>query len=373
MPYLDYAATTPIDSRILPLLQELSSQPLNPSSLHQSGQKARRLLENARQSIAANIGLHDPSTIVFTSTATESANLALRGLCNPATKRVVASSTNEHSCISETLEALEKEALIELNHFPVNEDGIMCFPTEPVPHLFAFCMMHVNNETGVIQSVAKAKEFKAKSNTHWVCDLSQSLGKLPVQVDEMGADLVLLSGHKIYGPPGIACLAGPMVPKLRPIIIGGPQEDNRRAGTPGVALAVCFAKALEFSLQDQQQRKTTLIQLEQTLLNLLGAMGLQFRLNGSNTERVPGFINISVEGHEGIDLVIALDQQGIQVSPGAACSTGVVAVSPVLKGMFPQDVKRAAGGVRISMSHQTTPEDVRTFVEGLSAICQRGK
>lgn len=374
MPYFDYAATTPLDPRIAPLLQELSSQPLNPSSLHQSGQKARRLLEAARASIAQHIGLHDPTQIIFTSSATESANLALRGLCSGNGEPVkIASSTNEHSCISETLESLEKEGLIELEIWPVNEEGKMQFPQQPVPQLKAFCMMHVNNETGVLQPVEQAKAFREKSSALWVCDASQSLGKIPIELNQLGADLLLLSGHKIYGPAGIACLAGPAVAKLRPLIIGGPQEDNRRAGTPSVALAVCFAKALELAVEEQQLRREKLLQLEKYFFEALHETGLQYNLNGSQKDRVAGFFNISLPNREGIDLVIALDQRGVHVSPGAACSTGVVAVSPVLKGMFPADVSRAAGGVRITLSHLTTTDEVARLVKELASICQKRK
>lgn len=370
MPYFDYAATTPLDPRVAELFLELSSQALNPSSLHQSGQKARRLLEAARQSIASNIGLHDPTTLIFTASATESANLALRGLCKPHEKTLIASSANEHSCISETLEVLQKEELAEVISWPVNEVGQMQFPLEPTTGLTAFCMMHVNNETGVIQYVAQAKDYKDRTNSRWICDLSQSLGKIPVNVSELGADLVLLSAHKIYGPHGIGCLAGPAVPKLRPMIVGGPQEDNRRAGTQGVALAACFAKALELAIDEQQKRRAQLVELEELFFKELAVTGIEFVLNGSQTNRLPGFFNLSFGNREGIDVVIALDQRGAQVSPGAACSTGVVAVSPVLRAMFPKDSVRAAGGVRISMSHKTTAEEVLTLVREIASICR---
>lgn len=365
--YFDFAATTPLDPRLVEIWKEYSALPLNPSSIHQSGQKARRLLETARERIAEALDADAPSDILFTSGATESANLALRGLVQMTSeKKRVVTSALEHSCISETLEALEKEKLIEVTEFSLTESGFIEYPQH---HVGAdiFCLMHANNETGTIQNTQRAKAFRDESKSLWVCDVSQSIGKLPVSLKAIDADLFLISAHKFYGPPGIGCLAGPGLKKLRPQIVGGPQEDNRRAGTQAVALALCFAEALEFAQKELHERTLKLDKLEAIFLDELKNNSVPFLRNGE-TPRLPGFINLSFQDREGVDLVIALDQMGFQVSPGSACSTGVVAVSPVLAAMFPSDELRAAGGLRVTLSHHTTEDEVIQLAQAITKI-----
>jgi len=368
MSYFDYAATTPMDPRLFETWQKYSQLPLNPSSVHQNGQKARRLLENARERIAASIDLENPQNILFTSGATESANLALRGLLGSKTeeKPVILTSKLEHSCIDETIEDIEKNELADVVYLPVKADGhIDLLPVEQSPQIF--CAMHANNETGVIQDIRKLKTYHEKVGGYWICDGSQSVGKIPVSVKTIGCDAFLISAHKFYGPLGIGCIAGKAVEKLRPQITGGPQEDNRRAGTQAVALALCFAEALEIAVSEMTERTKRLDDLEAYLLAKLKALERECKVNGGEP-KLSGFLNISFPGHEGIDVVIAMDQMQCSVSPGSACSTGVVAVSPVLKAMYPDDEERAAGGVRISMSHNTTEAEIDHLVQSLSKI-----
>ena len=364
--YFDYAATTPIDPRVAEGLHADMAEALNPSSTHQPGQRARRLLEDARERLAALIEAQ-PGDIVFTSGATEAANLALRGLADaPGEMLRAASSGIEHSCVHHTLRALAQSGRARIESFPVGENGRAQI-RDSAPALDMICVMHSNNETGVLQDIAAVRQRRESAGGLWLCDASQSLGKVPVSLEEIGADLLILSAHKVYGPVGIGCLAGPAVHRLVPQITGGHQENERRAGTPAVALARAFVHAAELAEARREQASARLRSLEQRLLTGLADRGIAFERNGAG-EILPGFLNLSFRGFDGADLAIALDQRGIDVSPGAACSTGVVSVSPVLEAMFPLDRERAAAGLRITMGRHSTDAEVDRLLSALESL-----
>ncbi|MCB2153919.1 cysteine desulfurase [bacterium] len=359
--YFDYAATTPMDPRVSEGLCTDLAEALNPSSIHQSGQRARRLLEDARERLGSLIGAN-PGDIIFTSGATEAANLALRGFVDSTDRPPrVASSAIEHSCVRDTVQTLAEAGRAEVIELSVQSDGRVDLPDAPVDLL---CLMHSNNETGVVQDVQMAQQWRRSTGAVWLCDASQSLGKLPIYCEELGADLVVFSSHKIYGPPGAGCLVGPLVHRLVSQLTGGPHEHERRAGTPPVALIRAFVHAAELAVGEQQERAERLRELETRLLERLSARGVAFLRNGEG-ECLPGFLNLSFAGFEGTDLTIALDQRGIDVSPGSACSTGVVSVSPVLEAMFPLDSERAAAGLRITMGHKTSEAEVDRLADAL--------
>ncbi|MDX1971260.1 MAG: aminotransferase class V-fold PLP-dependent enzyme [Candidatus Sumerlaeia bacterium] len=367
--YLDYAATTPMDSRVLSILSEYGRLALNPNSLHQAGQKARRHLERSREMIAELLGLGNASEVLFTSSATESANWILRGLKRGTETLHVSASQLEHSCITDTLEVLEKQEQCVWQHWSSNEGGQVVIPEAHNAQADVYCLMTVNNETGIRQPLDRFREWKRENSEHsiWVADCTQSAGK---ELHPTDADLAFFASHKIYGPPGIACVAGKGIRKLEPMLLGGPQEDNKRAGTPPVALAIAFAEALKLMVTEKEERKAHVREMETFFLSrVFDRLGEEFvKLNGDDSLRMRGIMNLSFAGFEGTDLVIALDQRGVQVSPGAACSTGVVSVSPILKAMYPSDSARAAGGVRFCFSHLTTKEEVSWAVDQLCAI-----
>jgi cysteine desulfurase len=367
--YFDYAATTPMDPRVGSILGEYGRLALNPNSLHQAGQKARRHLERSRETIAELLGLGNPSEVIFTSSATESANWILRGLRRGTETLRVSASLLEHSCVTDTLEVLEKQGLCEWSRWAADERGqVICSESELSP-ADVFCVMSVNNETGIRQPLGRFLEWKALHSAHsiWVADCTQSAGKEPHPTD---ADLAFFASHKMYGPPGIACVAGRGIKKLEPMLLGGPQEDNKRAGTPPVALAIAFAEALKLMVTEKEEREAQIREVESFFLSsVFDRLGDErVVLNGDDSLRMGGIVNLSFAGFEGTDLVIALDQRGVQVSPGAACSTGVVSVSPVLKAMYPGNLARAAGGVRFCFSHLTTKEEVSWGVDQLCSI-----
>lgn len=368
MPYFDHAATTPVDPRALAEFARLAPEALNASSIHAAGQRARRLLDGCRERLAAAMRLPDAADIVFTSGATEAANFALRGLAARGPRPLrVATSAIEHSCVRDTLGVLAAQGAVDLVELPVGEDGRARLEPARLAAVHLLCLMHGNNETGVIQDVAAARERRAGGRFLWLCDASQSLGKVPLDLGALEADLVILSSHKIYGPAGVGCLAGPGLGQLVPQITGGPQEDERRAGTQPVALVAAFVRAAELAVEELDARRAHLLALEEHFLAALRELGVAFQLNGA-AERLPGFLNLSFAGFEAVDVVIALDQAGHCVSPGSACSTGVVAVSPVLSAMFGNETARAAGGVRITFGKDTTEPEVTALAGDLAAV-----
>jgi cysteine desulfurase len=370
--YFDHAATSPMCDAAVEELSQWRGVALNPSSIHQTGQGARRLLEEAREQLAALLGL-PPSQVVFTGSATESANLALRGTLSPQSnaprrRRVVLSAVIEHSCIVETLDTLVHRGEIEVRPMPVTESGHALPHWEEDGPLDMVCLMHANNETGVLQDTVAARATATTAACPLLCDASQSFGKVPCA--NLGADLLIAASHKIGGPPGIALLAGPGIRALSPQVTGGGQEDGLRGGTPAVALARAFAAAAQ-AAHDAMERETARLQgLEQLLFARLTAEGVRWQLNGGGA-RLPGFLNLSVEGLEAVETVIALDAAGFCLSPGSACSTGVVAVSPVLTAMFPGDEARAKGGIRLSMGPANTAQSVIGLAAELGRIARR--
>lgn len=371
MAYFDHAATTPLDPRLAPLLAQALAMPLNPSSIHGAGRRARRRLEDARERIAARLGLGDAAQVLFTSGATESANLALRGLARDEMLVRVACSALEHSCVGDTVAAMAAAGRAEAIPLAVGTDGRVVGLKGGAPAADVLCLMAANNETGIVQDTDAARAWRAAAAGRlWVCDATCLPGRSALGPAVAGADLVLLSGHKFGAPPGIGVVAGPGVGRLAPLATGGPQEDNRRAGTQAVALAEAMAQALDWAEDEVAARGVHYRELEGRLLAGLETVGRPWCLNGEGP-RLPGMLNVTIAGLEAMDVVVALDQAGHCVSPGAACSTGVVAVSPVLAAMYPADHGRAAGGVRITLGVSNTPAEIDGLVVALARVAMK--
>jgi len=332
MAYFDHAATTPTDHRVADVIAKyLAEGPLNPSSIHRSGQDARRLLERCREDAAELLGLGAPETLVFLSGATEGANLLLRTMVERADRPLrVLSSEIEHACVRDTLEALAEPELIELTLLPVGEDGRV--ELESAGEADLLCLMAANNETGVIQDLEAAKSWRDRFEGRWLCDATQAIGKVLFAADALGADVYLMSGHKLYAPAGVGAVFGPAITKLGILSTGGPQEDEHRAGTQAVPLIAGMVEALGLALAEREERAVHTDHLSARFVQALDSDSAGHRLNGT-ADRLPGFLNISFPGFEATDLAIALDARGYCVSPGSACSTGVTAISPTLAAM----------------------------------------
>lgn len=338
--YLDNAATTRLDPRVREAM-EPAFGPLfgNPSSLHAAGRAARKAIEDARERIAARLGC-DPKEILFTSCATESNNLALHG------RTGVAVSAVEHPSV---IEAARGATIL-----PVDETGrIREIPSAPF-----VSVMLANNEVGTIQPIAEIA--KAKRGLLHV-DAAQALGKIPVSLD--GIDLLTFSGHKIHGPKGIGGLFVRKGTPLTPMLMGGGQEFEKRAGTENVALILGLARSVE--LCDPRNLEALRARLWKGLSQLPDV-----HLNGHPTERLPSILNVSFDGVDGEAAILALDAEGVQVSTGSACASLSMEVSPVLRamGLTPE---RARASIRFSVSWDTREEEIDLALEKVPKVIGR--
>ena len=373
MVFLDHAATSAMDPRILEQLEAELQEPLNASSVHKYGQQAKARMEKARKELANLIGAN-PKDVVFTSSASEANNLAIRGLFSALERRGnrfhAYSSQLEHSCVKETLNSLSARENVLVSNMDVDPDGRVRLPHARQP-ADLLCLMAVQNETGVLQNLEDGRQWAREHDALWLCDITQAFGLLEIDVSTLGAGLVSFSSHKVAGPPGVGALAGPGLSRLDPLITGGPQENEMRAGTQPVALVSAFVQAALLARRERQQRHAHLAALEDAFLAKLREDSTPFQLNGEKAPRLPGFLNLSFPGRTGADLVIALDAQGFCVSSGSACATGVMETSDALAAMFPDDPKRAAGAVRITPGPENTIEEMLALAEAIGRIVPR--
>ncbi|QJD29112.1 cysteine desulfurase family protein [Methylococcus geothermalis] len=368
MIYFDHNATTPLDGRVLEaMLPYLKSCHGNPSSLHRPGRIARDAVETARAQVAALAGAA-PSQVVFTSGGSEANNLAIKGLAwslQPGRLRIGAT---EHPSVAEPARFLCSQGW-ECRTLPVDaqgmiEDFALAETAQNPPDIVA--VMLANNETGVIQDVARIAAV-ARDNGAWLhCDAVQAAGKIPLSFAQTGAHLMSLSGHKIYGPKGTgALIVDPSVP-LTPLIHGGEQEKGLRGGTENVAAIVGFGKAAELAAAELEEYGRRLRRLrdilERGIETLPGTM-----VFARAAERLPNTVQFAIAGYDGETLVMLLDRQGLAVSSGSACASGAREPSPVLLAMG-VDPALAAGAVRISLGRDNTEAEAEQLLASLGRI-----
>jgi cysteine desulfurase len=356
--YLDNNASTPVLPEVLEaMLPYFSEHAGNASSIHHHGQETRAAVERARESVAALQGCR-ASEIVFTSGGTEADNLAIFGLVRPGDH--VISSTIEHHAVLNSCKQLEALGC-EVTYIPVDGRGLI----DPGdvrralrPNTRLITIILANNETGVLQPVQEIGKIAAEADVYFHTDGVQAVGKIPIDVRNLGCDLLSLSGHKIHAPQGVGALYVRKGTLLQPMLHGGRHERSRRAGTENVPGIVGLGKAAELAMEAFQRgddKKVAAMRdhLEQTILREVEATGV----NGAGAPRVPNTTNIYFDYIEGEALVIALDLKGLAVSTGAACSSGALEPSHVLMamGMSPD---RARASLRFSLGKQNTPEDV---------------
>lgn len=359
--YLDYAATTPVDPRVLEAMMPYFCDNFgNTMSLHSFGQKARMVLDESRKTVANFIGAK-PEEIIFTSSATESNNFALKGIAfaNEKKGNHIIISAIEHACVMESAKWLGGRGF-KITHIPVDRFGVVNVDDVSkaiTKETILISVMHVNNELGSIQPIAEIGQIAKENNIYFHSDCAQSLGKIPVNVNDLNVDLLTASGHKIYGPKGIGILFVKRGVKIEPLLNGGGQELGLRSSTSNVAGAVGFAKALE--LFNQEEKTAELREyLCSGVLSIPGS-----RLNSPKTG-VPGILNFSFFGVEGEAITMRLDMDGIAVSTGSACSSSKLTASHVLlaTGMKPEE---AHGSLRVSIGRWTTKEDIDYFIKSL--------
>ncbi|RPJ87198.1 MAG: aminotransferase class V-fold PLP-dependent enzyme, partial [Acidobacteria bacterium] len=316
--------------------------------------------EEARRQVAALVGAQ-PQEIVFTSGGTESDNTALRGVASYLRERGnhIVTTSIEHPAILRTCEQLEQEGF-EITYVPAGKDGVVKLDVLEAAikdQTILISVMYINNETGTIQPLARIGELAKSRKIIFHTDAVQAVGKIPLDVKQLGVDLLSLSSHKLHGPKGIGALFVRRGVRFNPLILGGPHERSRRAGTENVPGVIGLGKACELARQGLADFDTRVRGLRDRLENAVLETIPDSSVNGSRTERAPHVTNLSFRGTEGEALLISLDFQGIAVSTGSACSSGSLEPSHVLRALaIPSDLIH--GSIRFSLSRMNTEEDV---------------
>jgi len=369
--YLDHAATTPVHPEVLEaMIPYLTTQFGNPSTLYAFGRDARQVVEDARAKVAALIGAK-PDEIYFTSGATEADNWAIVGaaLAQESKGRHIITSAIEHHAVLETCEFLKKRGY-EITFLPVDSDGIV----NPEDMLRAITdrtilitIMHANNEIGVIEPVAEIGAIAREKGVLFHTDATQSVGKIPVDVNELKVDMLSLSAHKIYGPKGVGALYIRKGARILPYMHGGSQESKKRAGTHNVPGIVGLGKAAEIARTTMPEEAARLTALRDRLIDGILTGIPDSRLNGHRTRRLPNNVNVSIEGVEGESMILKLDARGICVSSGSACTSGDLSASHVLLAVgLPHEL--AHGSLRLTLGRDNTDADVDRVLELLTGI-----
>ncbi|MEI7499131.1 MAG: cysteine desulfurase family protein [Bacteroidota bacterium] len=370
--YLDNAATTRVDERVVQSMLPYFSQTYgNASSLHHFGTYAKEVLENSRLSIAQSINA-EPNELYFTSSGTESNNWALKSIArsNRHKGRHIIVSAIEHDCVLNTCNWLAEEGFF-ITYLPVNSDGIADIETLKAvinPKTILVSVMHANNEIGTIEPIEEIGRICKERQVYFHTDACQSFGKIPVDVNRANVDLLTINSHKIYGPKGIGALYVRKGVNLVPLLHGGGQEAGLRSSTENLPAIVGFAKAAELCMDEMKNEAARLSNLRDKLTwHLLSEYGSSY-INGSTDQRLPGHLSFSFHGLEGetIRLLLLLDEMGIAVSAGSACSSNDKShsASHVLQaiGLNPFE---ARGAIRVSMGRFTTENDIDIFINSL--------
>ena len=371
---MDNSATTPVDPRVVEaMLPYLTEKFGNASSVHFFGQEARAAVDRARREVAALIAAR-PNEIVLLSGGTEANNLAIRGIAETTLShgRHIITSAIEHSAVRGVCDALEKRGW-EITRLPVYDDGIIRMEDVRAalrPDTVLITVMLANNEIGTIQPVAEigalVREERARGQRHLFLhtDAVQGAGRMPVDVEALGCDLLSMSAHKLNAPKGVGALFVRRNVRLTPQNIGGHQERERRAGTEAVAAIVAFGKAAELARAELTERIEHMRRLRDRFEAGVAACIENIVLNGHPTRRLPHLSNISFRFIEGEGLLINLDMQGVAVSTGSACSSGSLEPSPVIRALGRND-ELARGSIRFSLGKDTTDEDINYVLEVL--------
>ena len=372
--YLDNAATTPVHPEVLQaMMPYLTTQWANPSTLYTFGREARVGVEDARAKVASLIGA-DPSEIYFTSGATESDNWAIMStaIATESKGKHLITLPIEHHAVLGTCEFLKRRGY-DLTLAPVDHEGLV--DPEAVRQAITdqtvlITIMHSNNEIGTIEPVGEIGAIAREKGILFHTDATQSVGKVPIDVNDLKVDMLSLSGHKLYGPKGIGALYIRKGVRIPPYLHGGAQESSKRAGTHNVPGIVGLGKACELaqaSMAEESARETA---LRDKLIQGIFAAIPDVRLNGHATKRLPNNVNVSIAGIEGESMILLLDAQGICVSSGSACTSGSLAASHVLLGIgVPHEL--AHGSLRLTLGRENTDADVDKVLEVLPGVVSR--
>lgn len=377
MIYLDYAATTPVDERVLAKMMPYFRESFgNPSSIHRLGQKAEAAVDEAREKVASVLGCR-PDEILFTSGGSEADNLALRGamMAQKNSSQWVLTARTEHPAVSKTAIQLEKEYGFLLEWLDVDEYGMVT--TESLAK--AVCnnttlasVMYANNEIGTINPIADLAQVAKANKILFHTDAVQAAAYLDVNISKLGADLMSLGGHKFYGPKGVGALYVCKGTNLIPHITGGSQEFSLRAGTHNVPYIVGFAEALQLAAEEREARTAHVKPLRDHIIGTVLETIPNSKLTGHPEQRLPNHASFVFKDVDGNFLLQLLDAAGFACSSGSACKTGNPEPSEVITALgYSRDW--ALGSLRITLGMGTTPEHVESFLKTLPSLVEKAR
>lgn len=374
--YLDHAATTPVDPRVLKkMIPYFQDQFGNASSVHRLGQEASQAVEKAREQAAEFLGAR-PEEIVFNSGATEGNNTVIKTVARQLKKQKgldhLITSAIEHHCVLETMQSLEKEGF-KVTYLPVGQPGIVSpedFRRALTPQTSLASIMYANNEIGTIQPIAELARLAKERRVLFHTDAVQAANYLDCRVDQLGVDYLTLSAHKFYGPKGVGLLYRRTGAPLTPYLHGGAQENHLRAGTLNVPGIVGLGEAIALTRSEQAQRRKQAGRLSTKLRVGLTEKIPDLLINGDTKRRLPNNVNITIKYVEGESLLISLDLKQIAVSTGSACSSGSLQPSHVILALgVPKEFSH--GSLRFTVGQDNTLDDIETVIKDLPPIVSR--
>ncbi len=370
MIFLDYQSTSPLDPRVVEKMQPYMTRWFgNPHSEHIFGWKSAEAIDKAQELIALTIGA-EPSEILFTSGATESNNLAIQGILrnNKSKAKHLLTTSIEHKCVLNTALAMRKYGCL-VDMVPVGKNGIV--DVEKIESALnkdsiMVSVMFVNNEIGTIQPIKEIGELCSKKGITFHVDAAQAIGKVPINVKEMKIDLLSISGHKVYGPKGIGALyvSHHYSSKIEPIIFGGAQQNNLRAGTVPAFLCTGLGEACRIADEEMEKDREHNLLLRDTLIGKLHTHFPDLVINGDLNQRIPGNLNIQLPGVDSDALVTAL-QDKVAFSTGAACNAGIVEPSYVLAALG-LNIDEINSSIRLGYGRFTSIEEVNRAIDLIS-------
>ncbi len=377
--YLDYAATTPVDPRVMDaMLPYFSGAFGNPSSIHSFGQRAESAIETARETVASLLNCH-PDEIVFTSCGSESDNLALRGVAFAMREKQgtnwILTNRAEHHAVSKTAGQLGQRDGFEVEWLRLDEFGAVLPQTVEA----ALCsgtalvsVMYANNEIGTINQIAAISAICRDHDVPFHTDAVQAAAYLPVDVQSFGVDLMSLGGHKFYGPKGVGVLYIRRGTPIQPVQTGGSQEGGLRAGTQNVPYIVGFAEALRLTIEEREQRTARLLPLRDRIISTVLEDIPVARLTGHPSQRLPNHASFAFKGVDGNLLLTLLDAAGFACSSGSACKTGNPEPSEVMAAIG-LSREWGLGSLRVTLGSGSTPAQVDSFLAALPALVSKAR
>ncbi len=368
MIYMDHSATSPVDPAVFEAMKPYFVDEFgNASTLYSLGRDARKAMENGRAQVASLIGAKNEE-IIFTAGGTESDNIAIKGTAYRLKDKGnhIITSAIEHPAVDETCKYLEKKGF-EVTFLPVYQEGIVKvsdLEDAITDKTILITIMHANNEIGTIQPISEIGKIAREKGIYFHTDAVQTVGKIPVNVEELSVDMLSLSAHKLYGPKGIGALYVKKGVRLEPLIHGGGHEKGLRPGTENIAGIVGLGKACELAQKDLSEDAKYITDLRDKLIDGVLNSVKESYLNGHRTKRLPNNVNLRFTSIEGESLVLHLDSKGIAASTGSACSSKKLEPSHVLMAIGLEEVD-AHGSLRLTLGKENTKEDIELAIKSI--------